>query len=273
MDNENPNLLQGNKLFPRLGIAIVVLIILNSYVSLFIYALFAVDYASYLYLDATISYVLIVLSIIIFTPNRLEPLCDHFSLWAIILACLLAAASHEENMLIYRGIFVFLGMALSIYIITNQKKIKMPSLKSVYIGLLWSISAVLVTALVYALLDQTYIYHSIDLMQTIANEFLFQLAFVSIVEEALFRGLIFSFLVMNGYKENTALFVQAVLFWGMHYTDINNPILFFVIVPIVTLFMTLIVKKYKMLYLSIMMHTFLNIFTTLLTALINRYLF
>ena len=62
------------------------------------------------------------------------------------------------------------------------------------------------------------------------------------IEEAYFRGLLYGFLVMNGVKENSALWIQAILFCLNHYLDImQNPILFiFGVVPIVTGFMDII---------------------------------
>ena len=90
---------------------------------------------------------------------------------------------------------------------------------------------------------------------------------------ACFRGLLYSFMVINDYKENTAFFVQALLFWGIHWPRIiDNPILFFIAIPLFTLSVTFIIKKYKMLYLSIMVHTLLNVFLTVLISVINRYL-
>jgi membrane protease YdiL (CAAX protease family) len=96
---------------------------------------------------------------------------------------------------------------------------------------------------------------------------MYQLSFVTVIEEALFRGLLFGLLLMNGYKENTALFIQSVLFCGIHYLKLNDPILFFILLPLFTLSVSLIVKKYKMLYLSIMVHTFNNVFGGLIVAL------
>ena len=177
--------------------------------------------------------------------------------------------------MIYKSILIILGVFFATYSIVNRKNIKFPSLKSVFIGLGWSVCAVLIIALIYAFLDQTLIQpFPPNLSTIIVNEFINQLSFTSVPEEACFRGLIFSFMVMNGYKEDKAFVIQAILFWSIHLgTIITNPTLFFIIIPLGTLFMTLIIKKYKMLYLSIIMHTFINVFTTVLVNVINRFLF
>ena len=105
------------------------------------------------------------------------------------------------------------------------------------------------------------------LLNYIINTFIFQLSFVSVIEEAYFRGLIFSYLMMNGYKENAALYIQAILFWGIHYLKIVNLVHFFVDIPVLILGVTLLIKKYKMLYLSIMLHTLNNVFGAILVAI------
>jgi membrane protease YdiL (CAAX protease family) len=278
MNSKNSNFLRATSdtekyVNPKLGFIFIAIILLESYLSPFIYSIVGVDNATSWYIGSIIAYSVIVLSLIIFTLNRLELFNDHFSLWTIVLGCFLSAMG-GENAVLYKGILIILSTVLSIYIIANRKSIKFPSSRSFFTGLLWSVGAVIIIGLVYAFLDQTYTKpFPSNLLAIIVSVFVSQLSFVTVIEEAYFRGLLFGFMVINGYKENTALFIQAVLFWGIHFLDSSNPTLFFVIIPLGTLFMTLIIKKYRMLYLSITMHTLLNVFTTLLVTAINRYLF
>ncbi len=279
MKSNNSNFLNHTNnakkhLNPKMGIVLIVLIILQFYLSLFIFSAMGMDYVNILYLQAIISYTMIVSSLIFFNPNALELFRDHFTLWTIVISCFLPIVFGGERM-IYKGILIILGVILATYIVLNRKSIKFPGLKSIFIGLGWSVIAVLIIAVIYALLDQTYTKpFPSNLSSIIVNAFINQLSFTSVPEEACFRGLIFSFMVMNGYKEDKAFVIQAILFWGIHFgAIITNPTLFFIIIPLSTLFMTLIIKKYKMLYLSIIMHTFINVFTTVLVNVINRYLF
>lgn len=280
MKNGDPNFqhLTGDVkkyLNPKVGIALIVLIVFQYGFSGSFFSAIGMDYMHFLYLDAVSSYAMIVLSVVFFSPNALELFRDHFTLWIIVLSSFLPIIFGGENTIIYKAIFVILGLILAAYTTVNRKNIKFPGLKSVLIGLIWSVSAVSILVLIYAILDQTYTKSfPPNLLAIIFSSFIYQLSFVSVVEEAHFRGLIFSFMVMNGYKEDKAFIVQAFLFWIIHFGDaITKPVLFFVIIPLSTLFLTLIIKKYKMLYLSIMMHTFINVFTTILVALINTYLF
>jgi len=259
---------------PKAGIVLAALIILQFYLSLFIFSAMGIDYVTILYLETIISYTMVVLSLIFFNPNALELFRDHFTLWIIVVSCFLPIGLGRERM-IYKGILIILGVFFAAYSIVNRKSIKFPGLKSVFIGLGWSVSAVVIIALIYALLDQTFIKpFPTNLSIIIVNAFVNDLSFTSVPEEVCFRGLLFSYLVMNGFKEDKSFVIQAVFFWGSHLgTILTNPALFFIIIPLSTLFMTLIIKKYKMLYLSIIMHTFLNVFLTILLNVINRYLY
>jgi len=147
----------------------------------------------------------------------------------------------------------------------------MPGLKSILIGLFWSVIAVTAGALL-RLNTMSSSYHGtlpLDLPNYIHYVFIFNLSFVAVIEEAYFRGLIFSFLVMNGWSENKALLFQAILFISSHYmADWNDPVLLFGIVPLQTFFVSWIIKRYKMLYLSIMMHTINNVFGGILVAVL-----
>ena len=279
MKSDNSNFLYHTNnakkyLNPKAGIALTVLIMLQFYLSAFIFSAMRVDFINIIYLETISSYAIVVLSLIFFNSNSLELFRDHFTLWIIVVSCFLPIVWGGERM-VYKGILIILGVFFATYSIVNRKNIKFPSLNSVFIGLGWSVCAVLIIALIYALLDQTFVQSFPSNLSTIiVNELINQLSFTSVPEEVCFRGLIFSFMVMNGYKEDKAFIIQAILFWSIHLgTIITNPTLFFIIIPLGTLFMTLIIKKYKMLYLSIIMHTFINVFTTVLVNVINRFLF
>jgi len=255
---------------PKIGMAFIFLIILQSYLLPLIAVASGTDYnkyTNYAYLYTISSYTIVVLSIIIFHTNGLDVFQDHFSLWIIVLTCFFRASLGGYNEVTYKGVLIFLGLVLSNYIIAHRKSIKIPSLKSVFIGLLWSLGTIVAIALLRLLLDPNPETFPSNLSAYIINVSVFQLSFVTVIEEAYFRGLLFGFLVMYGYKENTALFIQAVLFWGIHYMKIADPIYFFLLVPLFTLSATLIIKKYKMLYLSIMMHTLNNVFEGILVAI------
>ena len=159
-----------------------------------------------------------------------------------------------------------LGLVLSGYIIANRKRIKIPGWKSILIGVSWSVGTLIVETILHVLESPSHATLPPNLTFIIFYKSIYQLSFTTVIEEAYFRGLLYGFLVMNGVKENSALWIQAILFCLNHYLDImQNPILFiFGVVPILAISTTLIIKKYKMLYQSIMIHTLTNVFEPLL---------
>lgn len=258
-------------LSPKIAYIYIVLITLQFYLLPLASFAYETDFnrqAAYMHFYATSFYTIIVLGAVVLHSNGIVLFRDHYTLSLIALSCFLRTTFIGDYELLHRSYMNFLGLTLLIYMIVNRRKITIPSLKSVFIGFLWSASTVLILALLYAVLVPMHGALPLDLTSYIINMSVFQLSFVTVIEEAAFRGLLFGFMVLNGYKENTALFIQAILFWGIHYMDIANPVLFFIIVPLFTLSVTLIIKKYKMLYLSIIMHLLMNVFLRVFVAML-----
>lgn len=223
----------------------------------------------YLYLYTTTAYTIIVLSIIIFHKKGLDVFQDHFSLWIIVFGCLSAASQGGVQDTVYKVFLVLLGLRLSIHIIVNRKNINVPDQKSVFSGLLWSVVTIVIIVLLLYFLSPVRASLPPNLSAYILSTFLYHVSFVTVIEEACFRGLVFSLLVLNGYREDRALIIQGILFWGVHYMQITaNPALFFIAVPILTLSTTLITKEYKMLYLPVIVHTLVNVFGPVLIAIL-----
>ncbi len=254
----------------KIAIPLLILVVLYAYLNPIVLGGLGFDYGNYVVLDALGSYILIVAITIILGANHLESLHDRFSLWTIVIGCLLAALYAAKSTGTYRYLFLFLGILLAAYIIVNRRNVVTPSWKSLFIALMWSLGAVVTVAFASALLGVKS--SPIFTIRAIVNTFTFQLAFVSVTEEGLFRGLILGLLRASGAREDKALVVQAILFWGVHYLDISEPRLFFVVIPLGTVFMTFVLKKQKFLYTTIMVHTFLNAFWALLATFITTFI-
>ena len=277
MDSGQPNLSQASTLDKKdtsrnVGLLFIGFIILQFYIVPLVGLAAGTDlnnYTDYLYLYAIISYTMIVLCIVVLHNKGLHVFQDHFSLWIIVLACFLAAGLGKEDDLIYRSFLALLGLRLSIHVIANRTRIKTPPLKFIFVGLFWSISTVVAIASLLRLLNSSQEALSPNWLLHITNTLIFQVSFVTVIEEAYFRGLLFSLLVKNGYDESKALVIQALLFWGVHYMKIiTNPSVFLIAIPVLTLATTLIIRKYKMLYLAIMIHTFANVLGPVLVAIL-----
>jgi len=158
---------------------------------------------------------------------------------------------------------LILTLYLVAYILINKKTIRTISLKIVGGSLLWALSTLLILALILASRD----YKQPSASQTsLLFDFLYHLSFVVVIEETLFRGLIFGFLTLNGFKENVAFATQGFLFWLIHFNQIGDPLVFFVFIPLLTLSTTVIMKKYKTVFSPILVHLIVNIFVNPLAA-------
>lgn len=277
MNSNNSNILvtvsaPKRQIHPKLGVAIIILIILQSYLVPLISLVSGTQYSryiSYSYLYVISSYTIIVLSIIIF-GNELKVFQDYFSLGIIVLTCFIRSGLGGEEELLYKGILMFLGLLLVLYIIINRRSFEAPSIRSIVIGLFLSIGITTVLSSIRLLLDPVISILPSDLVSYIIGMSIYQLSFVTVIEEACFRGILFGLLIKYNFNENSALFVQGVLFWGIHYMKVGDPILFFILLPLFTIFVSLIIKRYKMLFLSIMAHTVNNVFGALLVAIVRH---
>jgi hypothetical protein len=257
-------------LYARIGVAFIVLITLQFYLLPLVPLVSGNDfskYAAYTYIYVMISYTLIVAGIMIFHNNGVLLFSDLLTLMIILLSLFFRSSLGGDHELTYRAYLFVLGIILCLFMITKRRSIKLPKLKSVLLGIIWAVVTVLVLASIRGLLDPAHGTLPESLSSYIINMIVFQLSFVAVIEEACFRGLLFGFMVMNGLSEKAAFFIQGVLFWGIHYMKIGDPLLFFLIIPLYTLSATLIIKKFRIISLSILMHILNNTFAGILVAL------
>lgn len=98
----------------------------------------------------------------------------------------------------------------------------------------------------------------------IARSLLYQLSFVTLLEETLFRGILWRHLRVSGWNENKAFWGQAIFFWLIHLWKIGNPLTFLISIPITTLTFSLLTRRSGQLLPSIIFHTLSNTFITLM---------
>jgi len=230
------------------------------------------DYIDYNNLYLLFSYTLIVLCILLLHIYKNFFFFDGFSLWLIVVGCLVRQHT-EGHLSVFTSYYLtILGVIFSLYILKNRKQFKYPKLTSIFTIFAWSLG----TLLLLAMLGSIFVTFQssslpINLPIILFVNFFSQLSFVTIIEEMLFRGIFVCFLMMNGHKENIAFVIQAVLFWIMHFIQFNYGFVFFVFIPTLTLSLTLAVKKQKMLYGAIIIHTVINVFASPLAILLKSY--
>ncbi len=101
--------------------------------------------------------------------------------------------------------------------------------------------------------------------QWIVYWFLLYLPLV-IVEEFLFRGLLWMFLENQNLSNKSIIALQALFFWFNHVNAHNDVLFFWVIIPIISIFLGVLVWRSNSITPSILFHVLFNIFFGLIEA-------
>ncbi len=258
------------RLISRIGLGIFALIIVQSYLAPLTKLVPAREISlNLLYLQTTISYTVIVLCVVVLGVERLPALGDHFSLWLVVAGCWIAAVRGDGSVILYRSLLGLLGLVLAGYIVANRQKLTYPGLRSLLTALLLAAGVTLLLSLLRNLVDPPQWSLPANIGQSAWNTFLYDLPFVGVTEEAYFRALLPGLLLLNGRSVDRALVVQGILFWGTHYMYIGAPVLFFVLIPVFTVCASLAVRRYNMLYMTIIMHTTYNVLGGILPVVLR----
>lgn len=95
-------------------------------------------------------------------------------------------------------------------------------------------------------------------LEWIIHQFLFQLSFVAIMEEPLFRGFFWGYLKKYKLSDITICIIQALLFWGGHIYYMDTGLNFWIWHPIAAFLLGLIIVKTKNIAYSLGAHALVN---------------
>lgn len=99
----------------------------------------------------------------------------------------------------------------------------------------------------------------------IADWLLLFIPFV-VVEEVMFRGMFWMFLKNLNFSEFETVILQALLFWLSHVHFANDPVFFWLIVPITSVLLGIIVWRFRSLTPSATAHLLINLFLGLVAS-------
>ncbi len=89
-------------------------------------------------------------------------------------------------------------------------------------------------------------------------------------EEFIFRGLLWGSLLRQSYSEGKAAALQGVLFWAWHFDRaISSPVLFWLLIPAVTVFLSFLAWRSRSLLPPIAAHTAYNVFGAVLPIILR----
>ncbi len=197
---------------------------------------------------------------------------DQASLVIFIFFCFFRRRLGTEGEIYFISLIALFGFSILVFTIYKRAKTARPTIPL----LLFSTLLAGITTILFTLTESIRSlnwyapYYFSNPIILIIRELVYQLSFVTIIEELLFRGFLVGYLIKFGWREQSAFIVQALLFWLVHYPYLilGNPITFFLSIPILTFSTSYIVKRHKQVFPSILIHTIVNVFVPILLSML-----
>jgi membrane protease YdiL (CAAX protease family) len=83
---------------------------------------------------------------------------------------------------------------------------------------------------------------------------------IATIEEIVYRGFLWGYLIQFGWSEKKVVWTQGILFWLIHFNRIfYSPLTFFISIPINIFFLTYLIRKTRQVFWPIMFHTASNV--------------
>ena len=184
---------------------------------------------------------------------------DRTSILLIILGGVNRTLLNVPYAIIYRSIIIILAIAILFLSLRSWKYLLRTNWRWAGIGLISSL-VVIPISFIESLQPEFYsnLQISPSLSMVLSRRIIFELSFGALVEEMLFRGVLWGYLRGLNWKENKIFWTQGILFWIVHLHQITNPVTFFITVPISTIVFSLLARYSKQVLPSIIAHTVIN---------------
>jgi len=158
--------------------------------------------------------------------------------------------------------FVRMAMAIAfaVYIVRNKKVLN--TVKNHPKAILWNclfvLAAVGGTTVLFAYLRGFSGTESVFSLPMLTNGILFQLSFAAVMEEPLFRGFLWGSFRQMGIRDGLVCVIQAAIFWLAHLYYYDTGINFWIVIPIGSLILGLVIRKTKSTSYSMATHALIN---------------
>lgn len=114
---------------------------------------------------------------------------------------------------------------------------------------------------------------STSTLKDIGVKFVYQLGYAAVLEETVFRGFLWGYLLKLGWKDSRIWIFQTVLFTLGHMSGLRwYPLQFFVTVPIATLILGYLVWRSRTITSSLAAHGMNNAISDITAGLVAQYL-
>ena len=155
---------------------------------------------------------------------------------------------------------IVMAAVFAVYFVCNRKKIA--AVKNDKKSILWNslivLVSVFVTAILFAYIRGFSGTENTFSLSMLVDGLLFQLSFAAVMEEPLFRGFLWGGFRQLGLSDGVVCVLQAGLFWLGHIYYYNTGINFWVVIPIASIVLGLVVWKTKSITNSMITHACMN---------------
>ena len=191
--------------------------------------------------------------------NTLEQYCISIpALVLFLLSPVMAIISNPNDITAIARIVM--AIVFATYIIRNRKALNTVknNPKSVLWNCLFVLASVGVATVLFAYIRGFSGTESTVTIAMLANGIMFQLSFAAAMEEPLFRGFLWGSFRQMGIQNWLVCVIQAALFWLAHIYYYNTGINFWVVIPIGSLILGLVILKTKSTSYSMATHALIN---------------
>ena len=158
--------------------------------------------------------------------------------------------------------FVRIAMAIAFAVFIIRKRKALNTIQNNWKAILWNclfvFAAVVGTTVLFAYIRGFSGTESAVTFSMLGKSVLFQLSFAAVMEEPLFRGFLWGSFRQAGIREGLICVIQAALFWVGHIYYYNTGINFWLVIPIGSLILGLVIRKTKSISYSMTTHALIN---------------
>lgn len=219
-------------------------------------------FGDYNYFFIITAYVCVIFTVSIERENLASWNLDRLALLILALAAFIRVKLHIPHETIYQNLIKLLGLALLGVCIISWKKIPQTSTRWTIIGILACVFVIPIAFIESTLVEKyatsNVLYQTKFVGHTITS-LIYQLSFVAPFEEIVIRGVLWGQLRKWNIADSRIIWIQGILFWLLHISELATPITFFLSLPAAILIYSLLVKYSKQVFPSIVAHTLLNI--------------
>lgn len=193
-----------------------------------------------------------------------------------LLTFMLSSVFRVMLRIVDRSYFVFLvitviaGLIILIVLIRYRSKTPKTNFRWAMIGIFWGSILIIPITIIEAFqyTNATHSPYSYPTFVLILGVALYQIAYITLIEEMLFRGFLWGYLRRAGYDESSVFWAQGVLFWFFHFVRIGTIYSFLLAIPLITFVLSKLTQRSRQIFPSLLAHTIINTIPLILLNLL-----